>query len=798
MTDDGRLVTGRRVARAAAGTAAALAVGLAHGAGESLAIPGPAEEGFGVCVASIGDLDGDGAVDLAIGANGGVAGSVTLVSGATGETIRRIDGTDAGQNFGTFIAPAGDFDGDGTPDLLVSAPGTSDYRRPPGYVIVASGADGSTIVRADGSVAAGFFGRVACVVGDVTGDDVPDLLVGQPRSNPGQVLGFSGADGTPIPWMTKTGEPGADLGTGVAAVGDVNRDGVPDFAASAPWGASGGRVFLWSGKNGRLLRTIAAPKSDFLGTALAAADFDGDGLTDLAVTGDGRNGFVRLHSLAKKAPAEFPAPAGATSFGRFLSVLPDLDGRPGAELAAGSYGTATVISFGAASPVQIARVDGPPGSSFGQTLAGAPDVGGPEGAGPDGIPDLAVGAFDQATVFVHPLPVTRVVLLPKKLSLRAAFVRSAGSPPAARGRMSLDIAGGRAKYSLSWQGLAAAEHGVFLEDAPGSHTWTQLGTVTGAKGAFSLSGSKALPPALGTADAEALGGRVVELRDGTGAPVLSALFPYAGDTRTLSARIPLSPVEGSGLSGALNVSFDPRTGAQKASLKVKGAPKSGAFELWTGGTGGAGETSKLSGATGGKFAADTVTGFWPFGPRVRAVDILRVLAQLKDGSGSPVAQGVYTRPSAPRPDLRVRKIRLDYQAFQDELLVRADIENAGGADAGEVNVRADLVDMTPPVGPGGVANERGDVRTTDEFPAGVEVKRIAIASFPTPTLGGPPLRLTVFVEVDTPPAPQSYGEYLESDESNIWFLNFVWNAAENDYEAEGTTAQFLPAFGDPR
>ena len=73
-----------------------------------------------------GDVDGDGIQDLAVGhytssdgARG--AGKVSLLSGATGDVLRTITSTTRGENFGFDTVGLGDVNGDGRPDLLVSA-----------------------------------------------------------------------------------------------------------------------------------------------------------------------------------------------------------------------------------------------------------------------------------------------------------------------------------------------------------------------------------------------------------------------------------------------------------------------------------------------------------------------------------------------------------------------------------------------------------------------------------------------------------------------------------------------------
>jgi hypothetical protein len=132
------------------------------------------------------------------------------------------------------------------------------------------------------------------VLGDVDGDGTPDIYSsdfsdGALGASTGRVYVHSGATGERL--FTLSGETAGDgFGIGVADAGDVDGDGLADLVIGA-WqhGAaaiSGGKVYVYSGKDAELLYTITGNvQGETLGfDATGLGDVNGDGVTDLLLT----------------------------------------------------------------------------------------------------------------------------------------------------------------------------------------------------------------------------------------------------------------------------------------------------------------------------------------------------------------------------------------------------------------------------------------------------------------------------------------------------------------------------------
>ncbi len=262
-------------------------------------------EGFGQSVAGGGDFNGDGSPDIVVGAPHSVYGNFGPVGRAAvyfgwpdADSLEDLTLSYAARpsneltaNFGSSVAGIGDFNGDGFDDIAV---GTSSPTLTAQRVNIYFGGirpDGRPDIELTSTLAS--FGTALARVGDVNGDGYDDLLVGAPAPVACVVLYFGGPGTRPsslfIPSPTT---PPTYFGTAVTGLGDQDGDGYDDFAIGAPLepgGAAGpGRVYLYRGGavvSPQPFTLLSGPVSAGLfGSAVAdAGDVDGDGVDDLIV-----------------------------------------------------------------------------------------------------------------------------------------------------------------------------------------------------------------------------------------------------------------------------------------------------------------------------------------------------------------------------------------------------------------------------------------------------------------------------------------------------------------------------------
>ena len=291
------------------------------------------DDNFGTSIAFMGDIDEDGVPDLAVGApgdddGGGQKGAVWILFMNADGTVRsnqKISETEGGLDslddfrFGGFLANATDLNGDGRDELLLG-----------GHLSVRT-----LFLNKDGTVrtqVVTFGGRLFsefclppphfAVAGDLNDDGNVELLLTQPFGNGLDCFSVMTLkpDGSAVRRSGFINEPPRELhdnyGTGLTGLGDVDNNGIPDIAISAPGDGDGafraGAVYIFlldtvsTGLGGSRIEPNPIQKISLLsgglgaglppgsefGTSLSSlGDLDGDGIPDLVAGSPGHPGL---------------------------------------------------------------------------------------------------------------------------------------------------------------------------------------------------------------------------------------------------------------------------------------------------------------------------------------------------------------------------------------------------------------------------------------------------------------------------------------------------------------------------
>jgi hypothetical protein len=287
-----------------------------------------AEGELGWSVSDAGDVNGDGYADVIVGApffdagqeDEGAAfiflGSATgIADGGPSTASTQIESNQSFALLGARVSGAGDVDGDGFDDVIVSAPLYDSGQQDEGVAFlflgsasgIPDGGPGAAEARIQSNQSGAQLGSGVSGAGDVNGDGFDDVLVGAPLYDAGEqdegaaflfLGGASGmANGTPSTAAARfeSNQVDAWMGLGVAGVGDVNGDGFGDIIVGSEGYDRGhvneGAAFIFLGSASGIANGTPATAATRLesnqanaivgGEVSGAGDVNGDGFDDV-------------------------------------------------------------------------------------------------------------------------------------------------------------------------------------------------------------------------------------------------------------------------------------------------------------------------------------------------------------------------------------------------------------------------------------------------------------------------------------------------------------------------------------
>ena len=433
--------------------------GAAEGIGKTAYVQIESNKGsahLGNSVAGAGDVNGDGYSDIIVAAsnydNGQYSEGVVFVYHGSANGIGMVPATLLELNiaflgFGSTIASAGDVNGDGYTDVIISAVAYENGESNEGAIFIFHGSTiGLNTVPAamvESNQANSEFGNAVAGAGDVNGDGYADVIVGADFYDNGETTegvtfiyyGSSSGINSAAPIMIESNQAYSEFGNAVAGAGDVNGDGYADVIVGARLYDNGetneGVAHIYygsaSGVNIGVFTRIEVNQmiAGFGYSVSSAGDVNGDGYADVIVgaylydNGEANEGAAFVFHGSSVGINTTPAAIIESNqisafYGISVASAGDVNGDGYADVIVGAYrydngqtdegvsfvyhGAASGLNTTAAALLECNQVS----SYFGATVASAGDVNG------DGFSDVIIGAkyydngqIDEGAFFLY-------------------------------------------------------------------------------------------------------------------------------------------------------------------------------------------------------------------------------------------------------------------------------------------------------------------------------------------------------------------------------------------------------------
>jgi hypothetical protein len=232
---------------------------------------------------------------------------------------------------GRILAGHVDLNGDGLPDLLAG-------RTHPGCSDVLAYEHSGALLYTVPAWSLGVLALDAVAIGDVTGDQCDDFVIGGIESN-GQSRGvialISGIDGRVVR-VTLGDQPYDRIGHPLCVAGDVDRDGYLDYATSNYWGTNRSVLNVYSGATGAPIRQWSSTVFPFGDRLVGGLDADLDGFPDLIGSAPGyrnalpgHDGRTHVFSMRDGQVLMHTEPRGLSLFPMYAHTIAGLGVQPG-------------------------------------------------------------------------------------------------------------------------------------------------------------------------------------------------------------------------------------------------------------------------------------------------------------------------------------------------------------------------------------------------------------------------------------------------------------------------------------